>query len=440
MSSSETLPRTAAGSVLGGWWERTHRQRTISLVALLAAAVMYPGLAGATTVAVYVSGWMTDAKALAVGAVIGAAATLLLSLCLRRYAVADRSNIAAYGHLTASLAALDADLRAFCRDRPAGGEAASACAEAAEQRNVVAADLGVATDDQAPSVGIRWLLATGYTNLWLRLHRAEEALLEIAPDATVIREVVNDDLRLAGSTIPNAAELLRRLRLAAEDLGPAAARYLGRPNDTARSGAGEQRERAARAVIREIRRSVNDFRDDCREGIVRGRNRLYATVLFTGMTTFGLLGLAVVAGVEADEVAAATAFYLVGAVVGLFKQLRSASAADAITEEDYGLSIARLMQTPLFSGLAALGGVIVTGLLSAVVPLVGDGQPATDELPTLGEIFNLTENRVGLVVAAVFGLTPSLLISRLNGQVEKYKSDLKASEASQRAAPPAPPA
>jgi len=33
------------------------------------------------------------------------------------------------------------------------------------------------------------------------------------------------------------------------------------------------------------------------------------------------------------------------------------------------------------------------------------------------------------VLAAVFGLTPSALISRLQSEAEKYKSDLKSSEA-----------
>jgi hypothetical protein len=441
VSSSETIARTAPGEpTLAGWLERTHRRRTISLVSLVAAAIMYPGLASATTVALYVSGWLPDARAFAVGAGLGAVATLLLSPALRRYAVADRANIAAYGHLSTSLGRLDADLGAFCGNPQTDGEPGAASAEARQHRDAVARELGLAGDGAPPSAGIQWLLANGYTNMWVRLHRAEEALIEIAPDECVIREVVNDDLRLQGSTIPNAGELLRRLRLAAEDLGPSAARYLGRPSEAERAGGGAQRERVARAIVREVRRSVNDFRDDCREGIVRGRNRLYATVMFTGLTTFGLLGLAVVAEAGVSEIVAATAFYLVGGVVGLFRQLRSASAADAMTEEDYGLSIARLLQTPLFSGLAAVGGVVVTALLSAVVPVLGDGQPATDQLPTLSEIFSLADNRVGLVVAAVFGLTPSLLISRLHGQVEKYKSDLRASETAQRAPSASPPA
>ncbi len=432
MSSSETLVTPVADSRdHERWWNREEprRRRTIGFVSIAAAAIMYPALAGATTVAIYVSGWITDAGAFAIGALIGAAVTLALSFALRRYAVADGANPSAYGHLSAALATIDAGLASYCPARRQSGEPAAACREASDQRDFAASELGLADDGRPPTAGMRWLLATGYTNLWLRLHRAEEALLEVVPETVLIREALYDDLRLQGSTIPNADGLLSRLRLAAEDLGPVAARYVGRqpgrpPSEKASS------DEAARAVLREIRRSINDFRDDCREGLVRGRNRLYAAVLLTGLTTYGLLGLAVASNATRDEVVAGTAFYLVGGIVGLFNQLRSASAADTITEEDYGLSLARLLHTPLFSGLAAVGGVVVTSLTVAVIPTGANDR--ADQLPTLWQIFDLTENRAGLVVAAVFGLAPSLLISRLHGQVEKYKTDLKSSEAAQR--------
>ena len=413
--------------------ERGRRQRTIGLVSLAAATVLYPGLAGATTVAIYVSDWIPNAGAFAVGAVIGAAATLVLSLALHRYSLADGANTAAYGHLSSALGTVNAQLESFGHARRQSGELGAAYREASDQRDFVASELGLGDDGQPPTAGMRWLLATGYTNLWIRIHRAEEALLEIAPEEVLIREALFDDLRLQGSTIPNASELLRRIRLAAEDLGPDAARYIGRQQGPGREKAASDNDTTARAVLREVRRSVNDFRDDCREGIVRGRNRLYATVLFTGLATYGLLGLAVASDAGKSEVIAGTAFYLVGGIVGLFKQLHSAAAADTITEEDYGLSLARLLQTPLFSGLAAVGGVVVTALAVAVIP--SGGTDASTQLPTLTEIFDLSSNQAGLVISAVFGLAPSLLISRLHGQVEQYKTDLRSSEAAQRSKP-----
>ncbi len=85
-------------------------------------------------------------------------------------------------------------------------------------------------------------------------------------------------------------------------------------------------------------------------------------------------------GVPRPAFTSAIAYFLIGAPVGLFNRLY----LDASTEtavEDYGLSAARLLHTPLLCGLAA-----------------------------------------------VFGLTPSALISRLQSEAEKYKSDLKSSE------------
>jgi hypothetical protein len=50
---------------------------------------------------------------------------------------------------------------------------------------------------------------------------------------------------------------------------------------------------------------------------------------------------------------------------------------------------------------------------------------ASVTVPTSSEIFSLTDNRFGLVVAAVFGLTPDLLINRLQGQADRFKTDLQ---------------
>ena len=88
-------------------------------------------------------------------------------------------------------------------------------------------------------------------------------------------------------------------------------------------------------------RVINDYRDSRREGIVRSRNRLFATGLFAGFTAYAVLALALVEEVARRWIAAGVAYYLVGAVIGLFQQLRAASAADTVTEEDYGLATAR---------------------------------------------------------------------------------------------------
>lgn len=78
----------------------------------------------------------------------------------------------------------------------------------------------------------------------------------------------------------------------------------------------------------------------------------------------------------------------------------------------------------LFDATDAVAGVVVTRLGTT-----GD--------TTLGQILSLNQNTLGLVVAAVFGLTPNLLIANLHSKAESYKTDLKSSKASQSA--PMPP-
>jgi hypothetical protein len=175
-----------------------------------------------------------------------------------------------------------------------------------------------------------------------------------------------------------------------------------------------------------VRQSINSYRDDRRDGLVRERNRLLITVLFTDAIFFLLIGLAVIARVSQQAVTAGTAFFLIGAVVGLISRLHREALAE-LAIEDFGLSMARLIHTPLFSGVAAVAGVVLLSLVPAVVA-PGGGSPGQDAEAQLENIFTLANNPMGLVVAAVFGLTPSLLLNRLQQQGERYKSDLRATE------------
>jgi hypothetical protein len=109
--------------------------------------------------------------------------------------------------------------------------------------------------------------------------------------------------------------------------------------------------------------------------------------------------------------------------------------------EDYGLSRARLIHTPLFSGLAAVGGVMLVMVLPALVNLsaitpegaasASGGSMPPNVAPQLADIFQL--NAISLLVAALFGLTPGLLIDRLH-QAETYTANIKATAAPHQAA------
>src|SRR5436305_9440289 len=114
---------------------------------------------------------------------------------------------------------------------------------------------------------------------------------------------------------------------------------------------------------------------------------------------------------------AATAFYLVGAVAGLFGRFYAESNSDH-SKDDYGLFTARLIATPLLSGLAGVGGVLIT----VVLPVLS-GQP----IPGLDKIFTL--NSQYLFAAIVFGFTPNLLIRSLQQKAQKFAEGLESSKA-----------
>jgi hypothetical protein len=271
--------------------------------------------------------------------------------------------------------------------------------------------------------GVPWLLGTGYIDAWRRLHAAEEAVLLVEPVPRVVGQALDDELRLDGSTIPQNAALLKRLRLAVTTLDEAAAGYLVEaPQSASGSNPANSPDAAtARTALVHVRRAINDFRDSRREALVRARNRLYATVIFAGLTGCLLLFVAILSGpLPKPSIVAASAFYGVGALVGLVKLLQSASRGASVSQEDYGLGVVRLIHTPLLSGLAAIGGVVLVKLTQ------GQGQTFS-----LQETFRLDKNPYGLVAAAFFGLTPSLLLSGLQQRVEQYRTDLSRSDASE---------
>jgi hypothetical protein len=85
-----------------------------------------------------------------------------------------------------------------------------------------------------------------------------------------------------------------------------------------------------------------------------------------------------------------------------------------------------LLHLPWLAGLAAVGGVLVTAVLGPqLVPDSGSGTASA-----LADVFN-GDNTSLILVAAVFGLTPDLIIRRLEQQTEKYKADLESTQSTQ---------
>jgi hypothetical protein len=184
-------------------------------------------------------------------------------------------------------------------------------------------------------------------------------------------------------------------------------------------------ENQAREALREVRHALNEFRDDRHDGLIRARNRLVWTMLAVGVTTYLLLSLAVVAGVPVKYIQSIAALYLIGAIVGLFNRLRI-EAGQSSAVEDFGLSQMRLVVTPLVSGLAAVAGVYLIAALPALLP---NGTTPAPTPPQLETVFNITTNPISLVYAAIFGLAPSQLTSRLMFASSRLEKDLQSTEA-----------
>ena len=401
--------------------------------------------------------------------------------------------------------------------------------------------------DELTRGGPGWAIGTSYVNAWRLVHRTEEALMAVQPPEDIVADAASDELRLRDSSMHNEAYLMHQLAVGVKAFDPAARRYLslddatragatggrdgaatGQPaaghepvpgalagangsrdeagvattataigpgvnvvttvqlegSDDLTPGADPRlRERQAAAVIRSVRRSINDFRDSRRDELVRLRNHLRATTTLTNVATFVILAVAVRAlitddgarrhGPLHDPIVAATAFYFVGALVGLIDQLYRESQTQSATE-DYGLFDARLTLTPVLSGLSAVGGVLLGAMLlgtvgtSAVIPgevpalaapatstpvaaptaAAGpaSSQSATEPRPAQGaaseasrspgrlalaDIFSLGAYGFGLVVAAIFGLTPRLFFDRLRTESNAYVKALEATSSGQ---------
>jgi hypothetical protein len=364
----------------------------------------------------------TDARICFFGAIVGVVFCLLLAaFACRRFTRAESACPEPYDELRERFDDLKARLETLPVSAsdgspdpsPEAGWRVAAHREASDHLTYLAQYFG-----QPSPVGLRWLLATGYLDAWRRVHTVEQALLALEPRPRVLRESLHDELRLDGSTIPQSTQLLNRLRAAALVLDPAAAAYLIDAPEIPQSGD----EAGARAAISHVRAAISEFRDSRREGLVRARNRLFGTVIWVGMTGCVLLFIAVLGGATKNEIEAGTAFYLVGALVGLVRLLQSAATGGQAAQTDYGLGVVRLIQTPQFSGLAAIGGVVLFRLAQGQGSGAGGG-----ETFSLQATFDLASNPYGLVAAAVFGLTPSLLFTGLRDRVEQYRTDLSQS-------------
>jgi hypothetical protein len=382
-------------------------------VGLVVGLIILPGACSAAVVALTLSAdqSLTPGQHFFIGTAVGIGAWLVLAIPLRRMACPRYANSGVYRELASrhrelSRLAGSVDPQA---DRDAW-EVLQAALESAKSS---------LEEDGCGGDGSSWAGGAAYVVVFTFIHRAEQALTKLVPQPEVVQQALFERASLMGSHIANAQEHVYRLERAIHALG--GADYL----PERRTGSAPADPVLARGIIQDAQAVVDDFRDTRRRGLVRSRNRLFATVVFAGVVSYAGLGLALLAGAGQPQVIAGATFYLIGASVGLFRQLGQAATASTVTEEDYGLGMVRLVHTPLASGLAAIGGVVLTAYATVLnSSLYGEAEVS---VPSLSEVFTITDNPLGLLAAAVFGFAPSLLASSLQSRAEKWKEELKSS-------------
>ena len=513
MVPAETPPSGPAGLLWRGVVDRLH-----GLIAgLVIAGPLAPTLAAMLSVGLYLSPVAgLDGLAPVTLAVLYLVLTWLVAALLivvLGFTSPDRASMGTFGELMAQVQELSAwatwSEQQTAPPRPSMSYTTWQVARA----ELVAQVRALAAESRQR--GARWVLATGYMTLWRRLHRAQEALIEVAPPEAVIKYAQFDLLRVNNATMArsdsyvslladaikvlsqgrhidasldqligdltailgalgsggtptvdavqlldarsdaavlqlralptpvNAAQLAETLAAAKGKFGDASLdvaalrkaiqtglQFLQALSASVADQAGGTMPASgltpprsvteATALVRTIRRMINDFRDDSRAGLVRARNQLLGTTGITAMTAYGLLWVALLGRAPATAVTAAISYYLVGAIVGLFTRLY----AEANTEtgvDDFGLSMTRLLAAPLLSGLAGVLGIVLLGMAAAT--------QYQQQTSALADAFDLARTPLNLVTAGVFGLTPGLLIDHLTQKTDQYKQDLKSSQA-----------
>jgi len=433
--------------VAGMAWPTTY------LPTLWAVAPLIPGLAAISVVATYlIAPRDSGPAAFVVGSEIAATIAIIGTIPLRMLATVRVAQTRSYWELRRRSEQLRKRLNVVEQDLPAAGWSTSqemALDEANKQLDEVKRAL-LRPASRSRTNGLEWVSAMGYVSLWRRVDRAEEALMDLEPREALLGDALHDKLRLAGAGI-RRDQLEAALAAAVNVIDPKGFERYFAPtmqagNVEATTVVGQPASRAAeapspvltdpadeplaRAVLREVRHALNSFTQDAMEGIVRARNRLWRAITLTATTTFLLVGIAVLSNVPKPQLVAASVFFLVAAVVGLFNLLRAQATADSGVE-DFNMFEARLVHTPLISGLAGVAGVV----LVAVAPYLTGSAPASDGQTLLAGIFNLDTNHAGLLVAAAFGLAPERIIGPLQDQTEKLKGQVKAGKAAVESAP-----
>ncbi len=382
--------------------------RYFGALVLLAAIIPLPFLAALITIIVYLSPssfqWLgASAMVIIFGLIITLVLWLLLAIPCRSFATAKGGKPSDFASLQRTAGVLEKQLEVvICERATQDTEYKAAIADIESNRKNYY--------DMLNCNGLPWVSYTGYVSMWDRINKVDEAMIGVLPCQTVIESANYDELSLTDSGVPGSNDLLTLLEEAIATLSSDPTS----PSVVNNGQVSQQSEQKARANIRKVKSALHKFTNERWDGLVRARNQLMGTAFLTAFFTYILVIIAILANVpRMTNTIDAMVFYFLGAIVGLFGRLFDERNADTVMD-DYGLSMARIIVTPLISGLAALVGVLFVTTSS-----------------TVDTIYNITLQN--LVFAAVLGFAPNILISSLQSKSEEIKGQIKsASPADQK--------
>jgi len=408
------------------------KQTGTYVAALLSTGNTVPVFAAFMSVLIYITlspfPWLTLSATVG-GSLFVLLCWLLVAILYRRFTAVDRANAASFEQLLNRLQQA-ASWYGTLMQKP-GPKNNSLYAIGLQEISTSINAICKSLKTPGPS----WISATGYMSAWKLMHRIDEAFIEIEPVEAVIHNALHDEMSLQDSTLTNKDDLLNKLRRAVKVLDQGAAIYLNQqPPQDQQPSQGDQPKHPdlqvipsamqnvdnpeendstfsnnidsptqARTIIYEVRTTLHHFRDDRWDKLLRVRNQLMKMTLVTGLLLYALVGFAIMMNVGAEMLKTATILYFVGGLVGLFSRLYDQSKTDT-SIDDFRLATARLIAAPLYSGLSAIGGVLV-----------------------VQRVFEL--NLPSILIAAAFGLTPSLFTSAIQKEADQYKTDLRSTAA-----------
>src|SRR5260221_3432038 len=301
--------------------------------ALVGGFAVVPSVAAAITVAIFLAESNVPGAYIVIwGMLVTLVAWLLISIPMSFLTSRDRVNARSYGLLISRLSQLETRLNVIQNRNPDLDKLEEYREVALEEAYTNFQELDTMLYESTSR--LPWVLGLGYVVAWFRIHRAEEALIEVEPVEMVVRGAYHDKMAITDSQMSNSSDLLNQLRTAVKVLDPAMGDVF-RTGDTAsqeteqlqelldnvqqiaknsgvklddnkkspgHSGTkGTSPEAGARLTIREIRQTLNEYLDHPWEVLILARNRLMSGIFVTGLVTFLLLCIALLSPSSASS-------------------------------------------------------------------------------------------------------------------------------------------